>query len=55
MDEEFNYEEKPIGLKSSLVNLIGSVVGATDLIRYISQGFIPQRLKAGSFNRRRTR
>ncbi|MEQ8884335.1 MAG: hypothetical protein RIC57_07105 [Balneola sp.] len=31
------------GLKSSLVNWILHVDGDTDLVRYASQGFIPQR------------
>ena len=33
----------PVGLKSSLVNLILNVGGVSDLVRYTSQGFIPQR------------
>ncbi|MEQ9279663.1 MAG: hypothetical protein RLN83_09200 [Balneola sp.] len=33
----------PVGLKSSLVNWILNVDGGVDLVRYTSQGFIPQR------------
>ena len=34
VDGEFKYEEKPVGLKSSLVNLILNVDSDLDLLRY---------------------
>jgi hypothetical protein len=36
------------------VNLTGNVGGDIDLLRYTSQGFIPQRMKAGNYINRRT-